>query len=185
MRYPESHKEGVRARILDAAAAILRKDGLSGLSIPQVMKKVGLTHGGFYNHFRDRDQLVKDALEAAGASTTPRTFGDETCSLDAVIDAYLSPEHLAHPEMGCILAALGTEATRQPVAIRRTFAENARGFFRRLDRKRDPASKSEAPSDASLVLGAQMVGAMVLARLVEDPQLAKRILDASRRASRG
>lgn len=178
MRYPDTHKETVRAKIVEVAARALRSDGLAGVSIPAIMKKAGLTHGGFYNHFEDRDELVAEAVRHAADDTA---LADETRDLEGVVETYLSTGHLEHPELGCVLGALGTEAVRQEGATRRSFAETARGFLGRIDGKRGGA-KRKAPSDESLVVASQMIGALILARLVDDPALADRILSASRRA---
>jgi hypothetical protein len=89
-----------------------------------------------------------------------------------------------HPEAGCVLAALGTEGRTQPGPVRRAFAKAARGFVTLLDEKKTaPSSKGDAPSNETLVLASKMIGAVVLARLVDDDELAARILDAVKRDS--
>lgn len=178
MRYPEGHKDSVRARIVGAAAKALRKKGLDGVSIPALMKEVGLTHGGFYGHFRNRDALVIEAIRVAADQAS--AFGDAQRPLETVLDTYLSEGHLEHPAEGCVLAALGTEARRQPAAVQRTFAEIARGFLRKLELKLHPTSEPGVLSDDTLALGAKMIGALVLGRLVKDETLAQRILAAAR-----
>jgi len=180
MRYPEGHKESVRAKIVDAASRALRRKGLTGVSVPELMKKAGLTHGGFYNHFEGKDDLVAEAVRHAGRSTAAHVFGDEVTSAREMADTYLTASHVAHPEAGCILAALGTEATHQPAPIRRAFGETARGFLAHVERKLHPDRDGEPPSNEALRLGATMVGAIVLARLVGDPALAERILTAAK-----
>src|SRR5258708_6919301 len=112
MRYPDGHKEEVRVRIIGAAAKALRRYGLDGVSIPALMKRVGLTHGGFYVHFKDRDELVAAAIRAAADETGQGVFTMQP-NMAASLRAYLSKEHVAHPEHGCIIAAAGTDAPRQ------------------------------------------------------------------------
>lgn len=179
MRYPDGHKEAVRASIVTRAARALRRDGLAGVSIPALMKQAGLTHGGFYAHFRNRDELVAAAVrcaaDASGSSVLSETTGDVT----ATVAAYLSQEHVDHPDRGCVLAALGSEGRRQPAVVRRAFAYAARGFLRLIDDKLGTASHPDAPSDDAMRLASQMVGAVVLARLVGDRRLAGRILNAA------
>lgn len=182
MRYPESHKQEVHARIVERASRALRQRGLAGVSIPALMEEAGLTHGAFYGHFRNRDQLLAEAIAFAGAETGERVFGPETPDSRRMLEAYLSPEHLAHPEFGCILAALGTEGAHQPVGVRRAFAGIARGFLDLVQRKLHPERRTEHPSDKALATAARMVGAVVLARLVRDDALATRILAAARAA---
>ncbi|MEA5410677.1 helix-turn-helix domain-containing protein, partial [Synechococcus sp. BA-120 BA3] len=113
MRYPESHKQAVRARILEAAAEELRRHGLSGIGIPALMRRAGLTHGAFYAHFPSRDALVAEAIRTAAAASVDGPLAP-SLSLEQSLAAYLSPEHLAHPERGCVIAALGAEGARQP-----------------------------------------------------------------------
>ena len=183
MRYPDTHKAEVRHRIVDAASRALRTSGIASVSIPGLMNQAGMTHGGFYNHFEDRDALVAAALERAADESV---IADESRSLDAVLATYLSEGHVNHPEMGCVIAALGTEASRGEGRTRATFARVARRFIERVAVKRDgpPKTKRSAPSDAALVIAAQMVGAIVLARSMDDPALAARIVGAARRAAR-
>lgn len=184
MRYPEGHKEATRERIVAAAASALREQGLSGVSIPALMKSVGLTHGGFYAHFESRDELVAAAVEAAATQTAREVFGDGVPLVD-VLHAYLSRGHVAHPEHGCVVAALGTDGARQGEQVRRAFANVAKGLLGLIDRKVHPRSRgTRAPSDEALRLASSMVGAVVLARLVDDAALAERLLSAARRAPR-
>jgi TetR/AcrR family transcriptional regulator, transcriptional repressor for nem operon len=184
MRYPEGHKEAVRKRIVAAAADSLRQRGLSGVSIPELMKAIGLTHGGFYAHFDSRDDLVAAAIEAAGAQTAERVFKEDVALADA-LRVYLSEDHVAHPEVGCVVAALGTDGARHAKPVRRAFANVTSGLLRLVDRKLHPASKgAREPSDEALRLTSTMVGAVVLARLTADPALAERLLGAARRSLR-
>jgi TetR/AcrR family transcriptional repressor of nem operon len=176
MRYPDGHKAEVRARIVEAASHAIRRDGLDGVSIPALMKQVGLTHGGFYAHFRDRDELVAAAVGVAADETAERVFGGD---LAASLDAYLSAAHLAHPDVGCVVAALGAEAPRQKAPVRKAFARAARGLIQRVEARLHPRSRSLHRD--SLALTAQLVGAVVLARLVQDPALAQQILESVRK----
>ncbi len=179
MRYAEGHKQAVRERILDTAAKELRRNGLSGIGIPALMKGAGLTHGAFYSHFANRDDLVAEAIRTAAAASADETLG-EALSLEQSLAQYLSPEHLSHPELGCVIAALGSEGARQSPAVRSAFAVAARGLLAAIERKLKPHEPSPAPSDAALQLAAALVGSVVLARLVDDPALAQRLLTAAR-----
>jgi len=184
MRYPDGHKQAVRQKIVEAASRALRREGLAGVSIPALMKRAGLTHGGFYVHFCDRDELVAEAARFAGDETGARVF-DGTGSVEEMLEAYLSPQHVAHPEAGCVVAALGGEGARQPTRVRRAFDEVARGLVVLVQRKLTPRRDRErAPSDEALALTARMVGAVVLARMVDDPKLAARILAAAKAEAR-
>ena len=181
MRYPDGHKEAVRDRIVRAASKALRHHGLEGVSIPALMKEVGLTHGGFYSHFANRDELVAEAVRCAGAATAQGAFSDGL-RLEETVGRYLSPGHVEHPEEGCVVAALGTDGARQPPQVRAAFADVAAGLLRLVEGKVHPRRPSEPPTDEALVHAATMVGAVVLSRLVRDPALAGRILSAARRS---
>ena len=178
MRYPDGHKEAVRDRIVETAAEELRAHGLDGASIPALMKRVGLTHGGFYAHFENRDSLVAAAVLAASRNTAGEVFAEEL-TLAETLRHYLSPGHVSHPEQGCVVAALGTDGTRQPVKVRAAFAEVARGLLGLVERKLHPRRAKKQLTEEALRLTATMVGAVVLARLVDDPELASRILKAA------
>ena len=179
MRYADGHKDEVRKRIVRVASEALRRGGVSGVSIPALMKRAGLTHGGFYGYFRDRDSLVAEAVRSAGSDTADGVFAEEL-SLEETLQRYLSEGHVAHPEQGCVVAALGTEGERQPAPVRRAFAEVARGLVGLVEKKLHPGGSSKRMSDEALRLTATMVGAVVLSRLVDDPRLAERILRAAR-----
>jgi TetR/AcrR family transcriptional repressor of nem operon len=184
MRYPEEHKAQVRARIVAAAAKMLRERGLSAVSIPELMKQVGLTHGGFYSHFQDRDELVAEAIIAAAHETGGGVFG-EGHSLEAALSHYLSLGHVERPSGGCVVAALGTEAHGQSERVRGAFSEAARGLISLVQQKllpqqtKKPTTKEVLQPEA-LRLTSQMLGAVILSRLVDDKDLAEKILEAAK-----
>lgn len=177
MRYPDGHNDEVRARIVDVAARALRKEGLEAVSIPKLMKAAGLTHGAFYVHFEDRDDLVAAAVDRSAIDSAFAGDG----SLGQAADRYLSKGHVAHPEMGCVIAALGVEGSRQKGKVRRAFAEAARRLLTRVQKKLHPRSAPGTLDDDTLQKAAQMVGAVILARLVQDDALVERLLDAGKK----
>jgi AcrR family transcriptional regulator len=183
MRYPSGHKAAVKDRIVRAASRSLRRHGLHRVSIPALMKQVGLTHGGFYTHFKNRDELVAAAVASAAAETAEGVFAEEL-GLKETLERYLSKSHLEHPEKGCVLAALGADGVRQRPRVRAAFAEIARGFLHLTQRKLPDRGRSGALSDEALARAATMVGAVVLGRLVDDAALAERILSAARATRR-
>lgn len=177
MRYPEGHKENVSAQIVEATSRALRQSGIDAVSIPRLMKLAGLTHGGFYSHFSSRDELVTKALVHAARASV---LHDDAAGAHP-LDAYLSKEHVLHPEVGCVVAALGGEGARQKGAVRRAFAEIGRGFLRLVERGLHPDAPAKARlSDEALATASRMVGAIMLARLVDDDALAERILAAAK-----
>lgn len=180
MRYSPEHKAEVRARIVQAASRVLRRDGLDGVGIPALMGLVGLTHGGFYAHFKDRDELVAEAVRHAARQTGMGVF-EQAATLDEALEAYTSHDHVTRPEGGCVVAALGAEAPRQSPPVRSAFAFAARGLLALVQRRLAPDNAAEALSDEALALTSRMVGAVILARLVDDPVLADRLLQNARR----
>jgi len=172
----------VRARIVEKAARALRRDGLAALSIPALMKQAGLTHGGFYGYFQSREQLVAEAVHWGAQQMAARVFAaKQPGDILAAADAYLSLAHAKHPEIGCVIAALGTEGRQQPTAVRRAFSSAARELLGLVDGQlRSPNDPSSEPSDDALRIAAQLVGAVVLARLLDEPALSKRVLEAAR-----
>src|SRR5215468_9895173 len=126
MPWPRHHKKQTRARIVAAAAAALRANGISGVSVADIMDQVGLTHGGFYSHFGSKERLLGAAVKQAGGETiealskTVRSLPLDR-RIHAVIDNYLSVGHAEHPEHGCPLAALGPELARVGGKVRQDF----------------------------------------------------------------
>jgi TetR/AcrR family transcriptional repressor of nem operon len=182
MRYAPEHKDEVRARIVREASEAFRARGLDGIAIPELMRRVGLTHGAFYVHFPSRDALVAAAVTHASEDTGQRVFG-AAADLEGLLGTYLSEGHLEHPERGCVIAALGIGTGRQSPTVRRAFARAAHGLLRLVQRKLRPHQPGAALSDEALRVGATMVGAVVLSRLVEDEALAARLLRAARTVS--
>jgi len=181
MRYPDGHKETVRDRIIRAASVALRTHGLDGVSIPELMKRAGMTHGGFYTHFKDKVELVSEAIRSAAGDTARGAFGAP--SMAEALELYLSKGHLDHPELGCVVAALGTDGARQSARVRKVFSEVAQGLMGLVERKIHPDAPAGELSDAAIVRTAMIVGAVVLGRLVRDPALTERILAAVRTAA--
>ncbi|MEP6991029.1 MAG: helix-turn-helix domain-containing protein [bacterium] len=179
MRYSDQHKDNVRARIVAATAEAIREQGVQGVSIPALMRRVGLTHGAFYAHFESRDALVAEAVRAAATESAEHIFGGAQ-GKDVLYDAYLSAAHAADPAHGCVVAALGAEGSRQPVAVRQAFADAARGLLRRVEFHRHRKRPRPDISIGTLNATSLMVGAVTLARLVDDKALAARILAAAR-----
>lgn len=181
MPWADDHKERTRERIVEAAAAALRARGVDGVSIAEIMAEAGLTHGGFYAHFASKDDLLRAALEAANAQTldmlrAATRAGASEPNVDAVVGAYLSPRHAAHPERGCPLAALGTELARGPAHVRRDLALRIDGRIAWLESLLPHDGRSH--EDATALL-ACMVGGLVLARAV-NPERSSAVLDATR-----
>src|SRR3989475_3486299 len=187
-----SKKEETRERILRAAARAIRKHGYEGVWVADVMKEAGLTHGGFYAHFESRDALLAAAADQEGVEsseylTRAIAAAKPGQELTALVDAYLSDGHVAAPEQGCAVAAAGSEVPRQEAQVRRAASRRIKDFIGLIERQFPEWGKSAA-HDKAMGIAAPLVGSVVLARAVDDPQLSKRIRKAAReliRASAG
>ena len=168
-----SRKEITHARILETAARVIRRSGYDGTGVADIMKEAGLTHGGFYAHFASRDAMLAEAADRAGEETIAiakkilaEVPGEQ--ALMALMRAYLSDEHMTNVESGCSLAALGSEMPRQAADVRNASTRRVKEILT-LIKSRLPANKDE---DA-LVMFSTMVGTLLLARAVDDPELSE------------
>lgn len=169
-----------REQIITAAARRFRENGFDSVSVADIMKEVGLTHGGFYGHFASKDELVALASLRAMTEAIARwqKVVDEAPGdrLDTLVHSYLSLRHHNHPETGCLLAALGTELSRQPAAVKDAVTSGQRKMLDFLGGIAPGKTKAQRRKQAVIALAA-MVGGMTLARGTSDPQLRQEILD--------
>ncbi|WP_422844633.1 TetR/AcrR family transcriptional regulator [Acidovorax sp. M2(2025)] len=179
-----------RERILDAAAQLFREKGFDGIGVADLMKSAGLTHGGFYGHFASKDELMAQAsaralqrLQAAWSAIAREAAAHGQEPLAAIEAAYLSPRHRDAPGQGCLLAALGSDTARQGPAVRRAVTEGVRAQVDGLAGL-VPGRTKAAKRQRALADYASLVGAMVLARAVDDPALSDEILHAAAAALR-
>jgi TetR/AcrR family transcriptional repressor of nem operon len=169
-----------RRKIVEVAGKLFRKHGFDGIGVADIMKGAGLTHGGFYGHFASKDDLVAETCARAlgNEGWAERVAGTPNPSFEAVVRGYLSPRHRDDPGHGCLFAALGSDVMRQPRAARRAFTEGLRS---RLDalQKLVPGRSAAARREKALATMAGLVGALMLSRAVNDPELSDEILDAA------
>jgi TetR/AcrR family transcriptional repressor of nem operon len=187
MPYSKAHKARTRAKIVEAAAHAFRQEGLSGAGIPQVMRQAGLTHGGFYAHFENKDELVAEACTSGFTESAERLLRKvartaPNDALDAIITAYLSPSHRDSPASGCMIPTLASDIARAPAAVRTAFTRGLENYAQQVSAYLPPSADGGAKqrADEALVLLAGMAGALSLARAVDDPQVSERILGAAR-----
>lgn len=187
MRYPDSHKEETRARVVKAAAAAVRAKGPDGVGVAEIMKEVGLTHGGFYAHFPSKEALVAAAIGEA-FDQGRRRFGRLTADLTgleafgAFVDSYVSMDHRAFPERGCPVATIASDLPRQGAAVRAVFDAGVIGLIGRVADWLPGDAEERQGLASSLV--AEMAGAVALSRAVSDDAMAARFLEQSRRRIR-
>ena len=174
-----------RERILNAAAQLFREKGFDGIGVADLMKSAGLTHGGFYGHFASKDELMAQAsaralhrLQTAWAAIARDAVDKGQDPLAAIEAAYLSPRHRDAPGQGCLLAALGGDAARQGPAVRHAVTEGVRAQLEGLATL-VPGRTKAAKRQRALADYANLVGAMVLARAVDDEELSNEILNAT------
>jgi len=182
MRVSKKQAAENRARILGETARMIREAGIGGVGVDALTRAAGLTHGSLYSQFGSKERLVAEALAHALENSGDKTRKELAAggSLATVVARYLSPAHRDAPGGGCALAAIGPEAARQGSAVRQAFTRGVRGFAARLAAV-VPRRGSEPPEDAALATVAALVGALILARAVDDPELSDRILAASAR----
>ena len=188
MRYPDNHKDETRAKVVKAAAAAVRAKGPDGVGVAEIMKEVGLTHGGFYAHFPSKEALVAAAVAEAfdqGRRRFGRITGDLT-GLDAFgafVDSYVSMDHRAYPERGCPVATIASDLPRQGAAVRQVFDAGVMGLISRIAAWL-PGDSAEEREGLAGSLVAEMAGAVSLSRAVSDDAMAQRFLEQSRRRIR-
>jgi TetR/AcrR family transcriptional regulator, transcriptional repressor for nem operon len=172
-----------RERIIDAAGALFRQKGFDGIGVAEIMKAADLTHGGFYGHFTSKDDLVAQASKRAmtrAALNWGKVIADAPKdSYAALLKHYLSPRHRDDPGHGCAFAALSADAARCSRPVRTAFAEGLEPLIEVVANAVPGRSKATRRRKAVAAM-AELVGALILARAVDDPALSDEILDAAR-----
>ena len=185
MRYDAEHKQKTREKVLKEAAKAIRRDGPHNLALSSVMANAGLTNGGFYAHFKSRDDLLAGGVEQMFRESRARAMleqegGSPADNLNAFFDFYLSTAHRDARTYGCPLAFLSTEAPRLPKAAARQFADGVSSLARMIARQLSALGRTDAEDEASSIL-AELVGAVGLSRAEPDKQKSDLILERSRR----
>jgi len=171
-------KEDSRRRILEAARALFKAHGYAGVSVAEVMRAAGLTHGAFYAHFPSKQALHAAALEGEGfAEALRQAVLASDDPLGTLIDGYLSEAHLADRENGCVIAAIAGEAVMGQGEARGVVGRALPGLTRALERL-------GLPTETAGALVSVLVGGLVLARAAPAPEQARGLLADARRAAR-
>jgi TetR/AcrR family transcriptional regulator, transcriptional repressor for nem operon len=182
-RTTPSRKEATHERIVDVAARAIRRSGYDGAGVADIMREAGLTHGGFYAHFDSREAMLAEAADRAGADGVASLARIAAAAppdeaLHALLRAYLSKAHVERAEAGCPVAALGSEMPRQSPEVRRAATRRIKEMIDLVARQSPDWGRPGAHEHA-LATVATMVGALVLARAVDEPRLS----DAVRKAA--
>jgi TetR/AcrR family transcriptional repressor of nem operon len=172
-----------RERIIDTAGALFRQKGFDGIGVADIMKAADLTHGGFYGHFASKDDLVAQASRRAMARAAvnwSKVVADApTEPYAALLAHYLSPRHRDNPGRGCAFAALSGDAARCGKSVRAAFANGLEPLID-IVAKAVPGRSKTARRRKAVAAVAELVGALILARAVDDRSLSDEILEAAR-----
>ena len=176
-------KEASHERIVQAAARAIRRSGYAGTGVADIMKEAGLTHGAFYAHFESREAMLAEAADRAGAEANASAArviaaAPPEQSLQALVQTYLSKEHVAAIETGCPVSALGSEMPRQSPEVRRAATLRIKEMIDLVARQSPDWGQPGAHARA-LVTVATMVGTLMLARAVDDPVLSDALCSAA------
>jgi TetR/AcrR family transcriptional repressor of nem operon len=178
-----SRKEATHDRIVETAARAIRRSGYDGSGVAEIMKEAGLTHGGFYAHFNSRDGMLAEAADRAGADgmallARVAAAAPPGKALEAMLRAYLSKEHVEGVETGCAIAALGSEMPRQSRKVRRAATRRIKEMID-LVAHQSPDRGQPGGHERALLTLATALGALVLARAVDDPKLSDALRGAA------
>jgi TetR/AcrR family transcriptional repressor of nem operon len=184
MRYDAEHKQKTRAKVLEVAAKAIRQDGPDRVGVASVMAEAGLTHGGFYAHFKSKDELIAAAIgqmfDESRAKLEREMEGHAPAEgLAAYIDFYLSTKHRDARGAGCPMAALASDLPRLPEDTRLQFAEGARRLTETMTGKLTAMGYPDPQAFARSIVS-ELVGALSLARVETDPKRSDAILASSR-----
>ena len=163
-----------RRRILQEAGRLFRERGFAAVTVADVMKAAGQTHGGFYGHFASKDDLI-----AATVADTLASEGAGMTDIEAWTDTYLSPLHRENPDQGCPMASLAGLMRHQTPEARSAMAEGLNAHIDRFARAL-PGDDEIERRQAAIGRWAAMVGAVVLSRAVDDTALSDELLRETR-----
>ncbi|WP_202412812.1 TetR/AcrR family transcriptional regulator [Duganella lactea] len=179
----KSRKEISHDRIVEVAARAIRRSGYDGTGVADIMKEAGLTHGGFYSHFASRDALLAEAggkafADSAALAAKVVASAPPGQALQAMMQAYLSPEHIGAIETGCPVAALGSEMPRQTPAVRHAVSSHIKEMVDLIARQLPGWGQQQAHEQAMALLCA-LIGTTMIARAVDDPALSQALRAAT------
>ena len=182
MRVTQHEMDANHDRIVEGAARLMRERGVRNTSVADAMNEAGMTHGGFYRHFRTKDDLVVEALRSAFDDfVRPLELRQRIESPQTVVDEYkalyLSPEHLANPGHGCPMPALGSELAREAEPVKAEFTAGLGRVIAALSAAGEGSVEERHASALREI--AMLVGAVVLARACGEP-MASEMLQACR-----
>lgn len=174
MGHSQARKQQTREQIVKTAAKRFRESGVEGVSIANLMKEAGLTHGGFYKHFESRDDLVTEALACALAASGQRKQSAQEQSFERFVHSYLSTKHRDAVGDGCAMAALVNDVARSRDDARTLYTEH---LSQTLDKVGGLIGGEDAQARAkAIVIFSALSGALGIARALNDEALSAQVL---------
>src|SRR6202521_6066933 len=182
MGHSQADKDESHDRIVRAAAARFRKTGVEGIGVADLMKDAGLTHGGFYRHFASRDELVAEAIERALHDGGQRAFEvvatAKQSPLAALVDGYLSTAHRDGLATSCAVTTLAGDVARSNHRARSPYTRQI-GTYMKLLTKLIMGDKPRSRRMKAITALSTLVGAVSMARAVNDDKLSREILKSA------
>ena len=183
MRYSAQHKAKTHERVLKKAAEQMRRRGVQGTGIAGLMGKAGLTHGGFYAHFPDKNALIAEAMcpmleEGVAGVIAAAEAAPEGKKVQAIVDTYLSTEHRDYPQ-ACPVAGLAGEMGRQSERVRNAYTRAIEDRLKLIARFFPGASERERQNRARLMM-AGMAGTLMIAKVITDRKASDQFLEQAR-----
>lgn len=171
MRYPPEHKIQARARLIEAGGALAKKEGFGNTGMDALTAAAGVTTGAFYSQFRSKTEFLQAIIEHELARTIDAFQGKSKEGLERALSRYMSQPHVADPEQGCPIPALGAEVARADLATRERFETLLLELMSTL--------QSQVDNPAAWAILTQAVGGVILARAVANPETSAQILDGA------
>ncbi|WP_374651278.1 TetR/AcrR family transcriptional regulator [Dongia sp.] len=180
MRVTREKAAAHRAAIVKAAADLFRARGLDGVGVAEIMQAAGLTHGGFYGHFKSKDALAAEACRAAFDEGLARVAQDH--DLAAYVTNYFTTTHRDRRDGGCPMVSLGSEISHQEIEVQEKFAEGVAAYLAGIEKLLSRTGEGKNPvqiRSQAIGIVAALVGGMILARATAEarPDLSAEILD--------
>ncbi len=184
MRYQPEHKAEIHQKIVKDASRRVRSEGITGAAVSAVMRDAGLTHGGFYKHFRSKDELLTESLSEAFQDIADRLAraGEQArpgAAWKAIVRTYLSMEYCDHIEYGCPLTALAPELVRSDKAMKAQIFEDLKKYKSRMIPFM-PGQRMADKERAFFSIFSTMVGATEIARMLPEPAMREKVLASAR-----
>ena len=184
MRYPREHKAEIHEKIVKDASHRLRAEGMSGAAVAAVMRDTGLTHGGFYRHFRNKDDLLMESLSEAFQDIANKLAraarrARPEAAWKAIVKTYLSLEYCDHAERGCPVTALAPELARADSRLKSQILSGLVGYMEQMVPFMPGRRKADREC-AFFSIFATMVGAVEIARMLPEPAMREKVLASTR-----